>query len=135
MKLSRDKELNGAMIIKMISVPLKIESLNKTLRQHWSKRAKEKKLWFDHIRAACNWKPPQAKGKMRVIVTSYRKRLLDTDNLVGGAKGLRDSMKDLGMVMDDSPKWSEWIYEQKLFSEFGVAKAKNEVTTIRLEEA
>lgn len=54
--------------------------------------------------------PPQKKVHMRIV--SYRKRLCDWANLVGGAKPIPDCMIRLGYLRDDSPKWMVCEYEQ-----------------------
>jgi Holliday junction resolvase RusA-like endonuclease len=53
------------------------------------------------------------KRKMSVVITSYRKRLLDLDNLVGGAKPLIDALCDMGLIVDDSPDWLDLEVKQK----------------------
>lgn len=50
-------------------------------------------------------KPP------RVSITSFRKRLLDHDNFVGGCKPLRDSIA-ASLELDDSEKFIAWEYHQ-----------------------
>jgi hypothetical protein len=43
-------------------------------------------------------------GRVTVRITSFRVRLLDSDNHAGGCKGLIDCIKELGLIEDDSPK-------------------------------
>lgn len=50
--------------------------------------------------------------KKLIKIISYRKRLLDYGNLVGGAKPIPDALVALGWLWDDSPEWSEVVYEQ-----------------------
>ena len=54
--------------------------------------------------------------KRKVIFTSYRSRTLDTDNLSGGLKYLRDALKDMRLIHDDSPKWLDAEYRQEIDS-------------------
>jgi len=49
----------------------------------------------------------KAKSSIRyhLEIKNYRKRLLDHDNLVGGAKGLIDALWYEGFIFDDSKKY------------------------------
>ena len=49
----------------------------------------------------------EEKGVERVSVkfTSYRRRLLDDDNIPGGFKDLLDGLKHAHLIHDDSPKF------------------------------
>jgi len=69
--------------------------------------------------------------KRKVIFTSYRSRRLDSDNLSGGLKYLRDTLKDVRLIYDDSPLWLKAEYRQEIdsknhrveveiFGEFGI---------------
>ena len=93
-----------------LTISLPIISANKLLRMHWAKRAKIQRDYFYAIMA--QWwnignflSPVRIKKKKKVIITSYRKRLLDKDNLYAGAKCLGDALKKAGLIWDDSPKW------------------------------
>jgi len=55
----------------------------------------------------------KGKNKMAVDVTRYGSRLLDQDNFTGGLKPLVDSLKEKGLLVDDSPDWCELFIEQK----------------------
>ena len=98
----------------IVAVGKAIESLNIMNKMHWSKRHGLSKEWEKYIWATLNGKIHQATAKMRVKVTSIRKHALDSDNLVGGFKGGRDALKRLGLIVDDSPQWAEFLYEQKI---------------------
>ena len=52
-------------------------------------------------------------GRVRIVVTSYRCRLLDDDNLALGAKALVDSIVAAGIIPSDSPIWCKIEHEQK----------------------
>ena len=67
----------------------------------------------------------ESKERPRVIITSYRTRLLDKDNAYSGAKYLLDSVKHSGFVHDDSEK--EINYE---VIQIKVAHRKEEHTTV-----
>jgi hypothetical protein len=64
-------------------------------------------------------------GKMRVTFTSFRRNLLDSDNLVGGIKSIRDCLVKLGWLVDDSPQHCEFVYCQ--------VQSKDEYLRIELE--
>lgn len=94
-------------------VPIKIESeMNK--RDHWSVRKKR----FDAQRTAVWAAWPRKRGKVvtlavPVLVTLTRvgKRRLDSDNLAGGFKSVRDEIARILGVDDGSPK-IRFAYEQ-----------------------
>jgi hypothetical protein len=52
--------------------------------------------------------------KVRVTVVRYSAGVLDDANLRGGCKPLLDVLVDLGVLHDDSPRWVEDRYEQRL---------------------
>jgi len=54
--------------------------------------------------------------KRKVIFTSFRSRRLDSDNLSGGLKYLRDTLKDVRLIYDDSPRWLKAEYRQEIDS-------------------
>jgi hypothetical protein len=49
---------------------------------------------------------------IRLSLRSYRTRLVDYANLVGGAKAIPDCLKRLGYIHDDSPRWFFCEYSQ-----------------------
>ena len=88
-----------------IVIELPIISGNKLLRMFWAKRAK---IQRDYLLAILDETIGVKKGeqkKVKAVITSYRKRLLDTDNLYSGIKPLGDALKKAGLIWDDSPKW------------------------------
>lgn len=113
----------------IISLSKEIKSRNFWDKQHWSKRSRESKDWEKQIWAALNGavKKHRAKGRTHIKITSLRKRLLDHANLSGGFKGGMDALKRLGLIVDDSPKWIDEIYEQKV-------QASGTGTIIEIEE-
>lgn len=58
--------------------------------------------------------PPAKKQRTVLFVREYagREKIRDYGNLVGGAKPLVDALVAVGLLIDDSPEWSEQIYEQ-----------------------
>lgn len=85
----------------------KIESNNKFTTSHWRVYHRYSKLWFEEV----GWEllkfgylsPVKTKKKVKIV--SHRSRLLDKDNLYGGAKATIDALKNHGLIKDDSPKW------------------------------
>lgn len=74
---------------------------------------KERDTWYAMIRAILSpTTPPTAHVKAKIV--SYRTRMLDYGNLVGGAKPLPDVLKSLGYIKDDAPKWFTCVYEQHM---------------------
>lgn len=56
----------------------------------------------------------EGKYQVATLIVSYRTRLLDTENLYGGAKPIRDALEDLNWIYLDSPKWSVLKATQRL---------------------
>ena len=94
-----------------ITIARRLPSQNNSHYRHWSHYAKERDLWFILLRGQL---PPQqaVQEKVRLKIVSYRNRLVDFANLVGGAKPIPDCLQRLGYVVDDSPKWFDCSYEQ-----------------------
>jgi len=88
-----------------LTISLPIISGNKLLRMHWSTRAKIQKDYYWAIIEQIECPRLGLEKKRKVVITSYRKRLLDKDNLYAGAKCLGDALKKAGLIWDDSPKW------------------------------
>ena len=73
-----------------------------------------------------NLKDIQADGKRECKITSYRKRLLDKDNLYGGVKPLVDVLVKFELLKDDNPD----ICDLKV----GQMKSKHPKTVIELRD-
>ena len=103
----------------------KIKSNNILLRSHWNIKRIDKKEFSLLIRSQMRLKIIEfiePRKKCSILVISYRKRLLDYDNLVGGCKQLVDAMIEECLIHDDSPDFLDIKYEQY--------KAKEEHTMI-----
>ena len=102
---------------RVITILRRVPSQNASHYKHWKHYAKERDAWFVLLRAQL---PPrtQVETRVQLAIRSYRVRLLDYANLVGGAKPIPDSLIRLGYLKDDSPQWFECRYEQ-----YQVAKA------------
>ena len=100
------------MILKIL---LLVPSWNQFVgKSHWV-MVKEKKKWEKHIwmatvfakaggRLSMRWMMP-ARHKRNVVITSYRKRRIDFDNLC--LKPVMDGLVKNGLLKDDSRAWCE----------------------------
>ena len=98
-----------------LRIPLELASRNKFVGKHWNILYKEKKKWQESI--AYSFMIAKANGhvhaldcppcahKRRLSVCSYRKRVIDPDNL--DLKALIDALKRERLIVDDSAKWME----------------------------
>ena len=97
-----------------LSLPIKINSRNVLDRQHWAQKRRTKKEYALLIRNQMRLgRISLAKQeKFDLIIHSFRKKLLDFDNLVGGCKHLIDALIDERFIFDDSPKYLTLTVEQ-----------------------
>lgn len=95
-----------------VTIKRLVPSQNNSQYAPWHVYHKEKKAWAILIGAALpkRAKPPAEPVRMRI--TSYRNRLCDFANLVGGAKPIPDLLKKLGYLRDDNPRWFQCEYIQ-----------------------
>lgn len=92
-------------------------SLNKLLRMHFRKRmALKKEYEWLLIAAGANELKYKAGWceRRRVSVTSYRKALLDFDNLVGSFKIMIDALQSQELIFLDEPKYLDLTVSQEL---------------------
>lgn len=111
-----------------LTVPCRIESLNKTLRMHWAMRSRLKSDWMWMLKIAgrdvgLNKLLEKVPFK-KVTIVSHRKRLLDKDNAYGASKIPLDAIKELGWIEDDSTEHIKLKVEQ--------VKSKTDFTVIKL---
>ncbi len=107
----------------------KMWSQNQSDRAHWATKLKMKKEWRRIICATLlqhgHRKTPT--GHRTVYITSYRGKILDQMNLVGGAKGLADSLVELHLLRDDCPTYATFVFRQEK------CKRDDERTVIEIE--
>ena len=105
----------------LLEIPLPTPSLNTILTSHWSNRRRMKANWGWAIKAeAVRLNVPKAEKLRRVIVTRLGSKVLDYDNLVGGAKEvLVDNLRDLGLIVDDCPDLVQVTYKQTVGGQRG----------------
>lgn len=109
----------------IVVIRVKIESGNKLLRAHWGVRRDLKEKYIKALRVALPTPPTFASRLRHLDIISYRKRLLDKDNLYTGAKFLIDALKELGWLYDDAPQYLNLHITQKV-------DTKNPRTLIRI---
>lgn len=104
-----------------LSIDLPSPSGNYFAYSHWSVRRKDKQKWsvliLFAIKNSENQDRMAANGKRRITVERYCKRPLDPDNLVSGLKGIIDSFREFGLIVDDDDKHLELLcYNRKIIS-------------------
>lgn len=100
-------------VIKVV-MPLRAESLNFLHGMHWAKRAALTKMHRTYAWAAMREADtaPRLLGPVVVTLTRVAPRELDTDNLTGGLKAIRDGIADWLGVPDNDPRVI-WRYDQR----------------------
>lgn len=100
----------------ILEIPKRIESLNKYRNLHWSQKGGKgknsvKMSWYWSILSACGRRA--RKPYPEAYIVSFRKgRLLDEDNLIGGAKPVVDAIVNAGLLKDDDKKSCKIHYYQ-----------------------
>jgi hypothetical protein len=105
-----DADLAGP-LGRLIVIKRRVPSQNASQYAHWSTYTRERDAWFILLRAQL---PPRAAPEypVRLMLRSFRTRLVDYANLVGGAKPIPDCLIRLGYLKDDSPRWFSCEYQQ-----------------------
>tara|TARA_R110000823_G_scaffold187859_2_gene320004 strand:+ start:219 stop:584 length:366 start_codon:yes stop_codon:yes gene_type:complete len=103
-------------------IPITIKSRNVLDKMHWAKKSMLKKEYALLIRNQMRLNPiyeEAEEGRRYTLeIVSYRKRLLDYDNLVGGSiKQLLDAMTSENFIWDDAPKYIDLRVKQVLNSD------------------
>ena len=99
----------------IITLSHKIESRNVLDRKHWAVKRRCKQIWALLIRNQMRLKKIKEcdiEEKFKLCIISYRKKLLDYDNLVGGCKQLIDACSEEKFIFDDAPKYLDLKVEQ-----------------------
>lgn len=100
-------------MIVTFNLPIKVIS-EANCRDHWAKKMKRVKTQ----RSTAFWMCPKFSVPCIVTLTRIGKRTLDSDNLAGAFKGVRDGIADRIGIDDGSPL-IEWRYAQEK-GEYGV---------------
>lgn len=99
----------------VLDIPRATPSLNATRWKHWRITHREKQLWRQEVRyarlqAGYRIAPPPARAK--VTIERYGHRALDVDNFVGGLKSVIDSLRQEGLIVDDTAEHLELVPRQ-----------------------
>lgn len=103
-------------LVHTITLVREVVSGNTLAYGHWRNRTKDRDAWIAQVRMF-GQHVPQATVRRRVILTAYRKRRLDSDNLSHGFKHGRDALVRCGLLVDDSDRWCSFEYRQHVLSE------------------
>jgi len=95
----------------VIVIPRRIPSQNRSQYRHWSAYTRERDAWYVLLRQQLPPRPPPD-APVCMEIRSFRTRLVDFANLVGGAKMIPDCLFRLGWIRDDSPRWFHCDYRQ-----------------------
>ena len=101
----------------ILTIPQKVESRNVLDRKHWAVKRRNKQIWAVFVRNQMRLKKIrecEICEKFELTIISYRKKLLDYDNLVGGVKQLLDACSEEKLIWDDAPKYLNLKVEQHI---------------------
>lgn len=89
-----------------ITIPDVPPSLNKVLRMHWRAKSRFLDDWEWLVRIGLPVEYERAVDvKQQVAITIHNARTYDKDNAYGACKVILDSLKALGLIVDDSARW------------------------------
>jgi len=100
-----------------IELPIVTPSNNELIAMHWIKQWNLMKSYMWELTAVgahdlkyqVKWKEKRA-----IRFLSCRHGSLDYGNLAGGFKKLEDALVNMGLLFDDSPKFADITYFQKI---------------------
>lgn len=118
-------------------IPVQIESPNKFLKWHWSKRHRFKQQLTLLIRASIKPKPKQPLQRAAVAFLLVRKRrMTDHDNIQFSCKQLQDALVAAGIIADDSlAVIGEPVVEQKTLRQAGETEPCTFIEVFPMEDA
>lgn len=97
-----------------LRIPLETPSVNAWHGAHWWRYRQHFDRWFVQLRARLSPRRTKPDCLIQGRIISYRGRLLDQANLVGGTKPIPDALKRLGYLKDDNPRAMVLEYKQIL---------------------
>lgn len=100
-------------LIKRVKIPVEIKSGNFFSGKHW---AIYRKYYNDLQLYMLQFGKSPIKNetkKCKLIITGYRRRMLDYDNFVKGCKPIPDILKRWGWIVDDRDEWLEREYRRE----------------------
>lgn len=105
------EQKESAMLV--VEIPMPTPSLNVYKRMHYHAQRRLRDQYTTLLRAHTTRlnraKPHEFR---RVTICRHGARLLDIDNLIGGAKPLVDALRRAGLLWNDSPEYCAIKYEQ-----------------------
>lgn len=84
------------------NLPPSLNGANGLIRSHWAKR---KKIKEDFIYEILSFKPPRMLSCKVILYYYYCGVPMDWDNLASRFKIIGDSLKSIGAIDDDNPKF------------------------------
>ena len=95
-----------------------LPSPNRLLGGHWRTTHREKQAWAAAFtaalitaRGAAALRPAPCQGRRRITITrlvpSAAALIRDVDNLAFSAKHLVDALRDVKLIVDDTPAWAD----------------------------
>jgi len=118
-------------ILCKIILPIVTNSPNRLLRMYWTERYKIQKDYGILLNAAIEDKHKvKTEQPRRVEIYSFRKQLLDPDNLYGSCKLLIDAMQQVGLIWDDN---SDYL-SLSVFQEIDRHNPRTEIIIYVLDE-
>lgn len=113
----------------LLEIPELTPSNNRLLKKHWAVRYQEREDWYYRVKlAAQDYDVPRpAPGERRtVVIVSFRRQLVDPDNLAGGMKQLLDALVAAEILADDA----ESVLDFPKPSQVQVRRKKDEKTVV-----
>lgn len=96
-----------------IEIPYPTPSLNQIKRMHFRAYGRLRDQYVMLIRAQTSMANRCLRNQFRIVkIDRYGSRVLDHDNLCGGAKPLVDALKRCELIVDDSPTFVTITYNQ-----------------------
>lgn len=106
-----------------ITISARVFSRNIINKQHWSQTRNQMKEYCLLVRNQMKLNKIEKVGLIaicKVHIEIGTKRVMDYDNMIGGAKQLTDSLWREGFMGDDSPKYTDLSYSHKKSKEYYV---------------
>ena len=104
-----------------IILPIVTPSLNELLRMHFRERKRLKRDYgWQLIASGVNdsqYRVNGIKQRRRVEIKSFRSRLLDQDNFIGGLKPFIDALVEMDLLLDDGTAYLQLEAEQEIAQE------------------
>lgn len=83
----------------------------------WKLYYEQKEAWKLTLLALIGQRETQDVKASAVFISIRESRKLDKDNLYGGFKPVRDVLKEIGWIRDDSENWLDYVCVQRLLTQ------------------